>query len=80
MPSIMKQCLPISHQEWLESRRLWRKVTRAILEQDPDRANREKLEIENRHRNEPAQPSYFRLKDDLWEYTGCSKENTKANE
>jgi len=59
MPREQKQCMPISNQCWRESRRLWRKVTRAMEEGRDDDAVKEKNKIEERHRRAPGKPTHF---------------------
>jgi hypothetical protein len=55
-----KQCLPIASMSWLESRRVWRKVIRAMEENRLDDAVDEKRQVEERHRRIKLKPVHFR--------------------
>ncbi len=70
LPTLTKMCQPIEEQDWLESRRLWRKVTKALTEGNTDVANNSKLEIEEKHRHLEIKPSFFRhVGENLWKYS-----------
>ncbi len=60
LPSMVKQCRTVADQDWLESRRLWRKVTKALTEKNSEEANQEKHKIEERHRRLTVLPSFFK--------------------
>ena len=70
-----KLCPPVYSQEHLESRRLWRHVTRALVENDEEEANQEKEKIEQWQRDHRKElgASYFVRKGPLdWKFKGNS--------
>ncbi|CEJ03642.1 hypothetical protein RMCBS344292_17621 [Rhizopus microsporus] len=88
-----KEVKDIEEQEPMESRRLWSKVTAAILKDDMDTATTEKTIIEDKQREDTRTreadgiefvPRYFNLVQDQYEFTGLrsidfqNKEKGKA--
>jgi hypothetical protein len=78
-PFFSKIVPPIDEQEELESRRLWAKVTKAIMNRNLDLATHEKYLIEHKYRNQnrnyynleataPPKPSYFVEEHQFWHY------------
>ncbi|KAI9487522.1 MAG: hypothetical protein EXX96DRAFT_553596 [Benjaminiella poitrasii] len=78
----------IIYQDPLESRRLWSKVTEAILKNDMDKATEEKTLIEDKQREDAKErhlkeiefnPRYFTLvQGDQYEFKGIPTNKTKA--
>ncbi len=73
LPSETKRCRPLAEQHWLESQRVWRKVTRAMDEEDSDRAVKEKNKVEERHRKIVVQPTHFKFSKSTKAISGASK-------
>lgn len=76
-PFFAKIVPPIDEQEELESRRLWAKVTKAIMNRNLDLATHEKalIEHEQRRQNKESRefaacfkPSYFVEENHFWHY------------
>ncbi len=59
LPTMVKNCAKVKNQDWLESRRLWRRVTRALSERDSKVCQSEKENVEERHRLIKIEPSFF---------------------
>ena len=58
-PSEPKICAPIEKQVWLESRRVWRKVVKELMDSNGDLAREEKSKVEERQRKMTKNPFFF---------------------